>query len=106
MPAIKKPSDYSISGQFAIFDVAPFFILHATMTSEDCQLAHKSKQLLRAKRIPDAECDEKRARLVELYTENDASRKEIIETMAQEHSFEITYRFLCLFSLAHADHRK
>ena len=76
------------------------------MTSENCRLAHKSKPLLRAKRIPDAEWDEKRARLVELYTEKDASRKEIIETMAQEHSFEITYRFLCLFSLAHADHRK
>ena len=68
------------------------------MTSEDCQLAHKSKQLLRAKRIPDAEWDEKRARLVELYMEKDASRKEIIETMAQEHGFEITYRFLS-FSL-------
>ena len=76
------------------------------MTSEDSQLAHKSKQLLRAKRIPDAEWDEKRPRLVELYMEKDASRKEIIEIMAQEHSFEITYRFLLFSPFARADHRK
>ena len=95
-----------MTGQFSIFAVAPVLILYATMTSEDCQLAHTSKQLFRAKRIPDAEWDEKRARLVELYMEKDASRKEVIETMAQEHSFIITYRFLCPFSLARADHKK
>ena len=76
------------------------------MISEDCQLAHKSKQILRAKRISDAEWAKKRNKLIELYVEKDASRKEIIETMAQEHSFIITYRFLCFFPLAGADHRK
>ena len=65
------------------------------MASESRQPAESSKQLLRAKRIPDAAWEVWRGRLVELYLEKEASQKEIVDTMAQEHNFTITYESPC-----------
>lgn len=75
------------------------------MAPESCQLAHGSRPLLRAKAIPDAEWEIRRERLVELYLEKDASRKEVIDMMAQD-NFTVTYEFACLTSLARADSEK
>ena len=66
------------------------------MASESRQPPDSSKQLLRAKRIPDTAWEVWRGRLVELYLEMEASQKEIVDTMAQEHSFIITYELPCL----------
>ncbi|CAD6593156.1 MAG: hypothetical protein ASARMPREDX12_006868 [Alectoria sarmentosa] len=59
------------------------------MASKGCQLADVSRPLLRAQAIPDAEWETRRARLVELYLETNASRKEVVDTMARD-NFTIT----------------
>ena len=64
------------------------------MASENYQLAAKSRQLPRARCIPDADWETHRERLTELYLESDTSRKDIVEMMAQ-HNFVITYWILC-----------
>ena len=61
------------------------------MASENHQLAAKSRQLLRAKCIPDADWETHREKLIELYLEHDTSRKDIVDMMAQRHNFVITY---------------
>ena len=44
----------------------------------------------RARRIPDAEWEVWHQKLVRLYVEDDISRKDIIQIMADEHNFVIT----------------
>ena len=44
----------------------------------------------RARRIPDAEWEVWRQELIRLYVEENASRREIIRIMADEHEFVIT----------------
>lgn len=44
----------------------------------------------RARRIPDAEWEIWHQKLVHLYVEEDISRKDIIQIMADEHNFVIT----------------
>ena len=75
------------------------------MASKGCQLADVSRPLLRAQAIPDAEWETRRARLVELYLETNASRKEVVDTMARD-NFTITYGFALRTSLASADLEK
>ena len=66
-----------------------------------------ASELPRAKRIPDAEWESQRERLLELYLEKDTSREEIIKTMAQEYNFVITYEMPSFPSLlAFTDHGK
>lgn len=60
------------------------------MASKSCRLEDTSGQVLRGKRITDIEWESQRKRLVELYLDKDASRKEIISIMAQNHDFMIT----------------
>ena len=49
----------------------------------------------RARRIPDAEWEVWRQELVRLYVEENASRREIIHIMANEHGFVITWVSYC-----------
>ena len=60
------------------------------MTSDGDQLAENSRQLLRAKRVPDAEWEFQRERLSELYLKYDASHKDVVNIMAREYHFGIT----------------
>lgn len=61
------------------------------MASGNSQLAAESRQLQRARCIPDADWETHRERLIDLYLENDTSRKEIVDIMAQRHNFVVTY---------------
>ena len=67
------------------------YVFDGQMASENCQLAAKPGQLLRAKCIPAADWETYRERLTKLYLENDTSRKDIVDIMAQSHNFFITY---------------
>lgn len=44
----------------------------------------------RARRIPGEEWENYREKLVKLYIEEEASQKDIIDTMAKQHNFVIT----------------
>jgi Clr5 domain len=61
------------------------------MASENHQPgAASSKPSVRARRISDEEWDTHREKLVKLYIEEEASQKEMIDVMANEHNFVIT----------------
>lgn len=81
---------YLVNTQLRIFTKASFSGHDKKMVSENCQLEHTCRQLLRAKRISDVEWEAHRERLVELYLNQYASRNEIVDIMAQNHNFIIT----------------
>ena len=52
--------------------------------------ARPSSQFPRARKLKDEEWEPWREKLTSLYTEEDMSRKDIIELMKNEHGFEMT----------------
>lgn len=49
-----------------------------------------SPQPHRAKRIPDAEWDAWREKIITLYLRDEVSRKDIVDTMTKDHKFVFT----------------